>query len=236
MFERPHHQRIARVLSALNVELLAEAGCYFGGGTAIVLLLGEYRQSLDLDFLCASNEGHRLLRNTVSAHSLGALLKTPFKLLREVRADRYGIRSVLDVDGVPIKIELVSEGRIALHGSPHPILQVPTLTREDMYAEKLLANADRGLDKSTLSRDLIDLAMMMEHWGDIPDAAWNKAKTAYGEQVVSAFHAASRLLHNSDYLRQCLRKMQMDEVWEERIVRRFGSGAGQAPTNLRNQA
>jgi len=49
MFERPHHQRIAKVLHALNAELLGETQCYFGDGTAIVLLLSEYRQSLDID-------------------------------------------------------------------------------------------------------------------------------------------------------------------------------------------
>jgi len=222
MFERPHHQRIAKVLHALNADLLGETRCYFGGGTAIVLLLSEYRQSLDIDFLCASNTGYRLLRNTVSPHSLGALLNTPIKHLREVRADRYGIRTVLEVDGAPIKIELVSEGRIALHGSVHPVLRVPTLAREDMYAEKLLANADRGLDKSTLSRDIIDLAMMIERWGAIPDAAWEKAKMAYGDHVVQAFETTSKLMCEHAYLSQCLQRMDMDAALVERIPALLG--------------
>jgi len=217
MFERPHHQRIAKVLRAFNVELLSEAKCYFGGDTAIVLLLGEYRQSLDIDFLCACNAGHRLLRNTVSSNSLGALLTTPIPHLREVRADRYGIRTVLEVDGIAIKVELVSEGRIALHGSLHPLLHVPTLAHEDMYAEKLLANADRGLDKSTLSRDIIDLAMMIRHWGPIPAQTWDKVKTAYGEHVVHTFHAARQMTTHRDHLQQCLRTMQMDTELADHI-------------------
>jgi hypothetical protein len=32
MFERPHHKLPARVLSALNGNLLKEHGCLFGGG------------------------------------------------------------------------------------------------------------------------------------------------------------------------------------------------------------
>jgi hypothetical protein len=55
MFERPHHQRIATLLQAFDADLLLQANCYFAGGTAIVLSLGEYRESLDVDFLCASN-------------------------------------------------------------------------------------------------------------------------------------------------------------------------------------
>lgn len=217
MFDRPHHQRIAKVLHTLNSDLLSEAKCYFGGGTAIVLSLAEYRESFDIDFLCASNEGYRLLRNTVSQNGLGPLLKEPVKHLREVRADRYGIRTVLEVDGVPVKIEMVSEARIEIHGSLDPIFHVPTLSREDMYAEKLLANADRGLDKSTMSRDIIDLAMMIDHWGGIPEQAWMKAREAYGEHVVKAYHSSCELVCDQTYLTNCLRKMHMDEGLLDRI-------------------
>ena len=49
MFERPHHRRVAEALSALDADLLDEARCFFGGGTAIVLALGEYRESVDID-------------------------------------------------------------------------------------------------------------------------------------------------------------------------------------------
>ena len=42
MFERAHHQRIARVLVALDGQLLREAHCLFGGGgSAIALRFGE---------------------------------------------------------------------------------------------------------------------------------------------------------------------------------------------------
>ncbi len=51
MFERPHHQRMAKLLHAFDTELLNTTQCYFAGGTAIVLLLGEYRESLDIGFL-----------------------------------------------------------------------------------------------------------------------------------------------------------------------------------------
>lgn len=57
MFERPHHQRIAQVLRALNAPLLRENQCLFGGGTAIALRYGEYRESVDIDFLVSGVAG-----------------------------------------------------------------------------------------------------------------------------------------------------------------------------------
>lgn len=50
MFERPHHRRIAQVLHALNAPLLRDNHCLFGGGTAIAMRYGEYRESVDMDF------------------------------------------------------------------------------------------------------------------------------------------------------------------------------------------
>lgn len=216
MFDRPHHKGILKILHAFNSDFLQKAECFFGGGTAIVLSLGEYRESNDIDFLCASINGYRFLRNTVSG-DLGQLLKTPIKHLREVRADRYGIRTILEMDGIPIKVEIVSEGRITVYGNLDPIFHVPTLSREDMYAEKLLADADRGMDKSTMSRDIIDLAMMINNWGDIPDQSWMKAYAAYGIHVVKEFQKTVELIHDKKYLADCLQKMHMDKTLLDRI-------------------
>jgi hypothetical protein len=38
--EHPHHRRIARILAALNGDLLRETNCLFGGGTAMALRFG----------------------------------------------------------------------------------------------------------------------------------------------------------------------------------------------------
>jgi predicted nucleotidyltransferase component of viral defense system len=216
MFNRPHHQRIAKVLETFNCALLQEAECYFAGGTAIVLSLNEYRESVDIDFLCASNQGYRLLRNTVTS-DLNTLLNTPVKHLREVRADRYGIRTVLEMDGIAIRVELVSEARITINGQVNPAFGVPTLSQEDMFAEKLLANADRGLDKSTMSRDIIDLAMMVAGWGDIPTPALAKVFGAYGEHAFTAVHKSLVLIQDAAYLKSCLEKMHMEQNLAEKI-------------------
>lgn len=218
MFKRLHHQRIAATLKAFNSTLLEQAQCYFGGGTAIVLSLDEYRESADIDFLCASNEGYRLLRNTVTSNSLGDLIQTPATYLREVRTDQYKIYTVLEVEGTPLKIELVREGRVEIHGAIDSSLHVPVLSRIDLYAQKLLANADRGLDRGVLSRDLIDLAMMVRGWGEIPHESWAKAHQAYGKQLARAFQASIALMSDRTYLAHCLQKMHMDSALLEPIM------------------
>jgi len=87
LFRRQHHNDILRVLRGLNGSLLLDAECYFGGGTAIVLNLDEYRESVDINFLCASQEGYRKLRQALwgSSDLAGLLLAgAELKTLRDV--------------------------------------------------------------------------------------------------------------------------------------------------------
>ena len=219
MFKREHHRRIHGLLKSLNGSLLEQAQCYFGGGTAIVLLLGEYRESLDVDFLCESTEGYRTLRNTIYNDGLSALFQSDIEQLRETRTDQYGIRTVLNVEGVPIKFEIIKEGRISLAGAINTSLGVPVLTRTDMYVETLLANTDRGADVATLSRDIIDLSMMISEWGEIPEAAWSKAQSAYGDSVKRAFVQAFNRISDADYLQSCARKMAMEPLFVAKVQR-----------------
>jgi hypothetical protein len=229
MFKRDHHNRIQVLLAALNADFLSQNKCFFGGGTAIVLALNEYRESVDIDFLCASQEGYRELSNTIHDTSLGAIFSRPVQLAREVRADRYGIRTFLRIDDVPVKFEIVSEGRIQIEGEMNTATGVPTLTRADMYAEKLLANTDRYRDKAVASRDIIDLAMMIGHWGAVPQTAWDKVRQAYGSSSDRAFQGAVEMVSDRAYLAQCLAKMHMALELVEQIPAVLRGEASFAP-------
>lgn len=234
MFKRPHHQKVATVLAAMNTDFLRETKCYFGGGTAIALLLGEYRESVDLDFMCADQEGYRKLRASVFARGLGDLFPGGVQTLRDVRADRDGIRTILVTDGMPIKFEIVREARIGLGGREVPEFAVPCLTRNDMFAEKLLANADRYADKAAMSRDLIDLLVMERNWGPIPKEAWDKASNAYGDAVYAALRKAKDLLvADHQYLDGCLQKMGIGEDTAVEIKGALGIAQGQSPNHGR---
>lgn len=212
MFERAHHVRIAGVLDALDAELLAASNCYFAGGTAIALRYGEYRESKDIDFLIADDSGYGELREKVRApEGFNALTRRPVAVLRPVVADQYGVRTLLDVDGEPIRFEIVSEGRIALE-TPSPgdsICGVATLTALDMATSKLLANSDRWADRAVFSRDVIDLAMM-EPGPDLLSRAIAKAESAYRSTIIDDLNKAiDDLRDNPHRLDDCMRELRM---------------------------
>ncbi len=214
MFERPHHRRVARALGALDAEQLARHHCLFGGGTAIALRHGEYRESVDIDFLVSDLEGYRHLRQLLTGtQGLGALARSGAEIrqAREVRADQYGIRSSVRVDDVEIKFEIVLEARITLEppGLEDRIGDIATLTTLDMAASKLLANSDRWADDSVFSRDIIDLAMMRPGSALLRRAV-AKARQAYGDSIeTDLVKAADALLTREGRMDRCLAVLQM---------------------------
>lgn len=211
-FRRERHRSVAKVLQDISPGFMDSAECYFGGGTRIVLELGEYRESADVDFLCASNHGYRKLRSSVTNTSLGGMFVNPPKLLRDVRADMYGIRTYLEVDGAPLKLEVVLEARIALAEMTVEPLSVPCLDHVSCIAEKFLANADRGLDKATRSRDLVDLAFMAASWtrGEF-DAGLDLAVAAYGESVQRTLELSLELFAERSYRDLCTSELDVSE-------------------------
>jgi len=202
----------------MNAPLLREARCYFAGGTAIAMQLGEFRESVDIDFLCADAEGYRRLRSSIFEYRLEEIFPAGIEILREARADRDGIRAVLTCDGMPIKFEIVREARITLTGDDNTGLAVPCLARDDLFAEKLLANADRFADKSTMSRDIIDLIVMQIHWGEIPRLAMQKAESAYGLSIAGALNKAIDMLRaNPVHLAECVVRMDINDATANQI-------------------
>ncbi len=181
-------------LERVDAALFREAECWFGGGSAVALRCGEHRVSRDVDFLCASREGYRRLREVVHTRGAAGLFDADVQVVREVRADRYGIRTAIEVDGAPMKIEIVSEGRVDVAGVDDVALPVARLSDLDLVAEKLLANDDRFLDDSALGRDVIDLIALERALGGLPEGAWEKARVAYGASVDRSWERSLRRL------------------------------------------
>jgi hypothetical protein len=209
MYKRPHHQVIAALLAKFDGAVFTQCQCLFAGGTAISLQLEEFRRSDDIDFVCASTDGYRRVREIVFERGLAGLTRKAVPVLREVRSDQYGIRAVLGTADAAVKFEIVREARIELSASRDTISEVPLLSRDDLYAEKLLANTDRGLDRSTLHRDFLDLGMMCLRWGAVPDLAWGKARQAYGSSIDQSLTRVAGLLANTDYRKRCLEALDV---------------------------
>lgn len=213
-FKRPAHQQVLSLLGNLDSAFLAEARCYFGGGTRIVLELGEYRVSRDMCFLCSDRDGYRLLRETVLDSTLGKIAATNLTLVRDVRADQYGVRTFIEQDDTRLKFEIAREARIDLSGTNVSGLPVTCLARPHCFAERFLANADRGMDASTLSRDIIDLAFMVEGWSaDDARLGMELAVDAYGDSTQKALDSVLiKMKENRTYRNRCVEGLAIKDT------------------------
>ena len=173
LFERPHHRRIAaraRTRSTPTARRATPAGS--AAAPRWRLRYGEYRESVDIDFLVSEREG--LPRAARAAHRRRPACS---RSRRPARCSRPRARCApTSTASAPLlrsrqastsSSRSCCEGRIALEapGAADRVCGVATLTPLDMAASKLLANSDRWADDAVMSRDLIDLAMMQ------PDAA-----------------------------------------------------------------
>ena len=80
--------------------------------------------------------------------------------------------------------------------------------------QKFLANADRGLDGSTLSRDIVDLAFMIEGWStDDAVAGLDLARTAYGESVTRGLTAVTdKVRKDRAYRNRCIEGLGIEDT------------------------
>ena len=209
-FRFDHHNRVTDLLGRLNAPLLVRTNCYFGGGTAIVLQNGEYRLSRDVDFICADPTGYRTLREATFASGIAGLFTTEIVELRDTRRDRYGIRTIVEIDGEPISFEIVREDRIEVTGTMDSDLNVPVLDTASQFAEKLLANADRATDRSSMNRDAVDLAALIRAHGFVPQEAVERTCNAYGREIGRLAHKASEMLLDPVRARDVAAGLSMD--------------------------
>ena len=69
---------------------------------------------------------------------------------------------------------------------------------------------------------MIDLSMMISRWGPVPESAWAKARTAYGETVDHAFAKAKAMIRDPAWLRKCMDGMAMEPEIAEEILSLHG--------------
>jgi hypothetical protein len=72
IFDGPCKQTLAQ----FDANLFQSTECYFAGGTAIALALSDYRESVDVDYLCSSADGYRMQRETAFDQGFAGLTKS----------------------------------------------------------------------------------------------------------------------------------------------------------------
>jgi hypothetical protein len=181
---------------------------------------------VDIDFLVSDLAGYRALRQLLTGPAgLDAITRAGAALTpaRELRADQYGLRTLLREGGMAIKFEIVLEARIAFDtpGLEDAIAGVAALTPLDLATAKLLALADRWRDDSVFSRDLIDLAMMRPA-KPLLRAAIVKAAAAYGDSVEASLSKAVQDLRERPHrLDACMGAMQMTTLSKAQLWARI---------------
>jgi Nucleotidyl transferase AbiEii toxin, Type IV TA system len=211
-FKYPFHHQIFQVLQCLDRTFLDRCHIAFGGGTLLALAYGEYRLSRNIDFLCPHGEPFSMLRRAIYDRGYAVLfqpdLPSNIQFPHEIRTDRDGVRLTIKIDETILKLEIVAEGRIKLDlpevrsGFP-----VSCLSETDQIAEKLLANGDRWADTSTDSRDLIDLAMLIQSI-NFSEVAINKAEAAY-RCIDPLKRSIVNFQSKPDYRSRCYSRLQI---------------------------
>lgn len=219
--KQQHYQNILVILKNLNLEFLRQCEAYLGGGTLINLETDCFRYSADIDFICSTVAGYKLLRQRIFSEGHRCLFKDDLlnkeiTLDRMPKIDRYGIRFpiLVSTERIPIKLGIITETRVKLGNPLFPDWnkELASLNIRDRYVLKLMANSDRYLDKSVYSRDLIDLTMLRNNY-PLPSGAILTAEAIYGvtEQLVEAITLFQK---DSEYRENCYRQLQIEEPYK----------------------
>ena len=224
MYEIKHHQVIESALKNFNADFFYSNNILFGGGTRIALEIDEYRESIDIDFLCPTRASYKAVREQVTNISLGQLVHEDFDYAREIRADRDGVRTIIQLGDTSIKLEFVSFNEYQLTASEADInvFPVPCISIESCFVTKLLANADRSLNYPF--KDIFDILAMYSKWGTIPEDALKIAHDFYGDVAVRELkNALAHMIKNpKEHLAAC-NDMKMKPDWAKDLVNRKAS-------------
>jgi hypothetical protein len=218
-FKLDHHNKILTILESFNRDLLNESFAYFGGGTLLTLDFEEYRWSKDVDFICpVSTLGYKNLRTAIYDGGYKALFHDLTQLrIGHSTTDQYGIRMLIIVGGLSVKVEIIAEVRFEL--DPPRYLEwtsVPCLSLNDCFTSKLLANSDRFRDDSLEARDLIDLAVLRLR-SPIPPSAIDKAEKTY-EVMRPLKDAVQSFQTRPDFRYKCFEGLRINSAKIPRVT------------------
>ena len=140
MFSREHHKSVITVLNTLAPDYFQARQCYFGGGTLLALEFGEYRESVDIDFLISDTEAIRTLRADLRKDDYSVLFASTNPSIalnpQQPRVTRDKVLFAAQPHDTRIKVEILFEGRITLDNPRQlPFTEMSCLALRDAIAE-----------------------------------------------------------------------------------------------------
>ena len=169
------HNDIMDILGThLNLRLLEKNKYYFGGGTLCSMKYGEYRESVDIDFLSSDRSGTAELKMQSDK-----ITDLPLWPGRDPKIDKDGIRLWCQYKGACFKLEFIFESRIQIN-LPERFNGVLSLNPVTLMACKLLANSDRSYNDLAARKDIVDILTIYKNEPTALRKAWSKAHEAYG--------------------------------------------------------
>lgn len=222
-----HHQIIESALRNFNADFFCENNIIFGGGTRIALELDEYRESVDIDFLCPNKDSYRAVRGTVDNIGLHQLVLTEFEYIREIRADRDAVRTVIKHGAENVKLEFVSFADYDLSFDfDLSKFSVPFLDRQSCFYTKLLANSDRKFQEPYKDIfDIFDILAMYNAWGSIPIQAIEFAEEYYSCRTIipDLIKALQDIINNEEKYFKAARSVKMKDDWANNLIKNQAS-------------
>jgi len=168
-----HNQIWVLFETALNRPFLEAHQMLFAGGTLASMRYGEYRESLDLDFLCSDKRAFNDFR--ANFREAGDL-----KYARDSRITKDRVQSWIDIgEDTPLKADFFYEERMT--PTPDRFNGVLCLDPASMMGCKLMACSDRGVETGSEGKDATDIiAIDLYAPPKTFEEGWKKAKDAYG--------------------------------------------------------
>ena len=203
---------INNILPQLNTDLLIKHTACLGGGSLIGLKYQQLRYSNDIDFLI-NPKNYQQIKLAINSGEKVFLTEQNL-IVGKPRIDRYGIRypltAITEDREIDLKLEIVAEYSLMIT-EPSRYLNIPCLNYEDRVVSKLIANADRWVDKSKFSRDLIDLAIIAQTEKELPPKAIAKANDIYSDAERCLKSAIEQFQTQTEYRQKCYERLQISQ-------------------------